>query len=203
MRFRHRLCFQVVHFKTTFTDKCIFFFFYTFLIQYKLKVLAHWVHVFQFVPIKMHAMDAKTQKIEPDPKNFYDGRKFWRQCVNVIDTTWGRIYLLTFENLWLSVQWPLVIKKKKIPSNYFYPHNNLRGKLNWKMNMILLVFSFNKSSTQAAWTPQVCVKSDDLDVIQHDLSKLIQWMQHLTLRSKGVHAVSVINLQTLLFLLFK
>lgn len=51
--------------------------------------------------------------------------------------------------------------------------------------------------------PQVCVNPDDLDVIQHDLTKLIQWMQHLTLRSKGVHAVSVIHLQTLLFLLFK
>ncbi len=37
-------------------------------------------------PIKMHATDAKTQKIEPDP-NFFDGRKFRRQCANVIDTT--------------------------------------------------------------------------------------------------------------------
>ncbi len=26
---------------------------------------------------------------------FYDGRKFRRQCVNVIDTTWGRIYFFT------------------------------------------------------------------------------------------------------------
>ncbi len=29
---------------------------------------------------------------------FYDGRKFQRQCVNVIDTTWGHIYFLTYEN---------------------------------------------------------------------------------------------------------
>ncbi len=29
---------------------------------------------------------------------FYDGRKFRRQCVNVIDTTWGRIYFSTCEN---------------------------------------------------------------------------------------------------------
>ncbi len=28
----------------------------------------------------------------------FDGRKFWRQCANVIDTTWGRIYFLTCEN---------------------------------------------------------------------------------------------------------
>ncbi len=28
----------------------------------------------------------QMQKIEPDP-NFHDGRKFRRQCVNVIDTT--------------------------------------------------------------------------------------------------------------------
>ncbi len=36
---------------------------------------------------------------------FYDGRKFRRQCVNVIDTTWGRIYFSTCENFGLSVQW--------------------------------------------------------------------------------------------------
>ncbi len=39
----------------------------------------------------MHATDAKTQKIEPDPNFFYDGRKFRRQCVNVIDNV--RSYL--------------------------------------------------------------------------------------------------------------
>ncbi len=32
---------------------------------------------------------------------FYDGRKFWSQCVNVLDTTWGRIYFLTCENFGL------------------------------------------------------------------------------------------------------
>ncbi len=31
-------------------------------------------------------------------KFFYDWRKFRRQCVNVIDTTWGRIYFSTCEN---------------------------------------------------------------------------------------------------------
>ncbi len=29
---------------------------------------------------------------------FFDGRKFRRQCANVIDTTWGRIYFLTCEH---------------------------------------------------------------------------------------------------------
>ncbi len=29
---------------------------------------------------------------------FWNGRKFRRQCANVIDTTWGRIYFLTWEN---------------------------------------------------------------------------------------------------------
>ncbi len=38
---------------------------------------------------------------------FNDGQKFRRQCVNVIDTMWSRIYFLTCENLGLSVQWPL------------------------------------------------------------------------------------------------
>ncbi len=31
--------------------------------------------------IKMHATDAKMQKIKPDPIFFYDGQKFRRQCV--------------------------------------------------------------------------------------------------------------------------
>ncbi len=31
-------------------------------------------------------------------KFFYDWRKFRRQCVNMIDTTWGRIYFSTCEN---------------------------------------------------------------------------------------------------------
>ncbi len=59
----------------------------------------------------MLVTDAKTQKIEPDPKKIYDGRKFRRQCINVIDTTWGRIYFLhakiSDENFGLGVQWPL------------------------------------------------------------------------------------------------
>ncbi len=38
----------------------------------------------------MHATDAKTQKIKPDPI-FFDGRKFRRQCANVIDNV--RSYL--------------------------------------------------------------------------------------------------------------
>ncbi len=37
---------------------------------------------------KLHATDAKNTEIE----------KFRRQCANVIDTTWGRIYFLTCEN---------------------------------------------------------------------------------------------------------
>ncbi len=44
-------------------------------------------------------------------KYFYDGRKFRRQCVNVIDTMWGRIYFLmceTDENFGLGVQRPSV-----------------------------------------------------------------------------------------------
>ncbi len=38
----------------------------------------------------------KIEKIEPDPN--YDRWKFRRQCVNVIDITWGRMYFLTCEN---------------------------------------------------------------------------------------------------------
>ncbi len=34
----------------------------------------------------MLAMDSKMQKIEPGPFFFYDGRKFQKHCINVIDT---------------------------------------------------------------------------------------------------------------------
>ncbi len=37
----------------------------------------------------------KTQKIEADPNFFYDSQRFLRQCVNVIDITWSRIYFST------------------------------------------------------------------------------------------------------------
>ncbi len=42
----------------------------------------------------------ETQKIEPDPNFCYDRQKFRRQCVNVIDSTWGRIYFLMCEKFW-------------------------------------------------------------------------------------------------------
>ncbi len=43
-------------------------------------------------PIKMFVTNEKTQKIEQFQIFFYDRRKFWRQCVNGTDTTWGPIY---------------------------------------------------------------------------------------------------------------
>ncbi len=49
-------------------------------------------------------------KIETWSEFSYDGQKFQRQCVNMIDTTWGRIYFLTCEyfgqEFRLSVQRP-------------------------------------------------------------------------------------------------
>ncbi len=35
---------------------------------------------------------------------FYDGRKFCRKCVNVIDTTWGHTYIWMCENFGLRMQ---------------------------------------------------------------------------------------------------
>ncbi len=48
-------------------------------------------------PIKTHATDAKTQKIEPDP-NFFWRTKVSEAVCKCIDTTWGRIYFLKCEN---------------------------------------------------------------------------------------------------------
>ncbi len=80
---------------------------------------------------RMLATDAKNAKNRTRSKFFYDGRKFRRQCVNVIDITWGRIYFSTCENfgrktrtqcamalrigLWLWSKWTCV------PAEH-YPH---------------------------------------------------------------------------------
>ncbi len=71
----------------------------------------------------------KTQKIEPDPNFFYDGRKFQRQCVNVIDITWGRIYFSTCENfgrkirtqcaMALSLKWKQTAEKENKCNSIF------------------------------------------------------------------------------------
>ncbi len=47
----------------------------------------------------MHATDVKNGKNRTLSNFFYDGRKFRRQCVNVIDITWG-IYFSTCEKCW-------------------------------------------------------------------------------------------------------
>ncbi len=46
-------------------------------------------------PLKCLPWMRKTQKIEADPNFFYDSQRFLRQCVNVIDITWSRIYFST------------------------------------------------------------------------------------------------------------
>ncbi len=70
------------------------------------RSLLRWLWTIK-TPLKMLATDAKSTKNRTRSEFFYDGRKFRRQCVNVIDITWGRIYFSTCENFGLSVQWPL------------------------------------------------------------------------------------------------
>ncbi len=48
-------------------------------------------------PLKMLATDAKKQKKSNPIRFIFDGRKFWGQCVNVIDIMWGHIYFSTCE----------------------------------------------------------------------------------------------------------
>ncbi len=61
------------------------------------RSLVRWLWTVK-TPLKMLATDAKNAKDRTRSDFFYDGRKFWRQCVNVIDVTWGRIYFSTCEN---------------------------------------------------------------------------------------------------------
>ncbi len=65
----------------------------------QLKAIAHWVRNFLMCFFRIcHPFLSKCMLRMLKRRNsnliriFYDGRKFRRQCVNVIDTTWGHIY---------------------------------------------------------------------------------------------------------------
>ncbi len=72
--------------------------------QYR-KVIAYWVRNFRmrfpvfFVFLILSYQNAcygcENAENRTWSEFFYDGRKFRRQCVNMIDTTWGCIYFLT------------------------------------------------------------------------------------------------------------
>ncbi len=86
----------------------------------KLKVIAHWVQNFHMrfffgggggggVRIRHPFLSKCLLRMRKHRKSnlvrfFYDGRKFRRQCVNVIDTMWGRIYFPTCENFRRKIQ---------------------------------------------------------------------------------------------------
>ncbi len=91
--------------------------------SWRLKAIAHWVwnfrvrfpffFVFLILPYQNACYGCENAESRTWSEFFYDLRTFWRQCVNVIDTTWGRIHFLTCENFGrkfrLSVQWPLTL----------------------------------------------------------------------------------------------
>ncbi len=61
------------------------------------RSLVRWLWTVK-TPLKMLATDAKNAKNRTRSELFYNGQKFRRQCVNVIDIAWGRIYFSTCEN---------------------------------------------------------------------------------------------------------
>ncbi len=60
-------------------------------------LLVQWLWIVK-TPLKMPATDDKNAENRTRSEFFYDKQKFQRQCVNVIDTMWGRIYFFTCEN---------------------------------------------------------------------------------------------------------
>ncbi len=83
------------------------------------KALAHWVRNFRMrfslFPILSYqnaCNGCENAENRTWSEFFFNGRKFRRQCANVIDTTWGRIYFLTCENFGLSVQRPLQSERR-------------------------------------------------------------------------------------------
>ncbi len=85
-----------------------------------LKLIAHWVRnvhvrfsvfffIFLFLSYQNACYGCENSENRTWSEFFSDGRKFRMRCVNVIDTTWGCFYFLTFENFGLSVQRPLIL----------------------------------------------------------------------------------------------
>ncbi len=82
------------------------------------KVLAHWdlniscafkiyiyIYIYMYSSsflLKMLAADAKKaeNRTQSEFFYFYDGRKFWRQCADAIDTMWGCVYFLACNIFW-------------------------------------------------------------------------------------------------------
>ncbi len=83
-----------------------------------IKAIAHWVgnfcmrfsvfFIFLILSYQNACNGCENAENRTWSEFFFDRRKFRRQCANVIDTTWGRIYFLTCENFRLSVQRPLL-----------------------------------------------------------------------------------------------
>ncbi len=88
-------------------------------------------------PLKMLATDAKNAKNRTRSEFFYDGRKFRRQCANVIDITWGRIYFSTCENFGRKIrtQCAMALMHK----NGIWPE--------WKCKFTLIRWHFQKFDT--------------------------------------------------------
>ncbi len=77
------------------------------------RLLLRWIWTVK-TPLKMLATDAKNLTRS---EFFYDGRKFRRQCANVIDITWGRIYFSMCEHFGRKIrtQCAMALRGKKRP----------------------------------------------------------------------------------------
>ncbi len=101
----------------------------------KHKVLAHWVRnfhirffvVFVILSYQNACYGCENAENRTRSEFFYDGRKFRRQCGNVIDTMWARIYFLKCENFGQkcpTVQCAVALKENATVfpySNMFFP----------------------------------------------------------------------------------
>ncbi len=87
-------------------------------------LLVRWLWTVK-TPLKMLATDAKNAKNQTRSEIFYDGQNFRRQCVNVIDRTWGQIYFSTYEHFGLKFRtrcaMTLSTKRWIAFSRCFYP----------------------------------------------------------------------------------
>ncbi len=73
--------------------------------EHTLKVISHWVwnvrmrfSVFPILSYQIACYRCENTENRTWSECFFDGWKFWRQCVNMIDTTRGGIYFSTCGN---------------------------------------------------------------------------------------------------------
>ncbi len=104
-------------------------------------------------PFLSKCMQRMRKRRKSNPiRIFFDGRNFRRQCANVIDTTWGRIYFLTCGNF----GWKFRTQCAETFTLFFYlKFQNQRciknAQINFSMSLLICSWALLQSKVDVHW----------------------------------------------------